>query len=119
MRFLISLAKGPNWRKDAAFHNQPFMPEHAVYVQQAFDQGDVIMAGPFMDFSGGAIVLDAATKEEAIAFAENDPTVKNGMFTFSVKEWGFRMSKFEDINPKYGQEYIDIKHKHQKELGIL
>lgn len=119
MRFLILLASGPNWKKNLAFHNQPFMPEHAVYVQQAFDKGDVVMAGPFMDFSGGAVVFDAETEEDVIAFAENDPAIKNGIFSFSIKEWGFRMSKFENINPQYGQEYIDIKHKQQKELGIL
>ena len=119
MRFLILLDRGPKWKEDVVFHNQPFMPEHAVYVQGGFDRGDVILAGPFMDFSGGAIVIDAETEEDALLFAEGDPAVKNGIFTFSLKEWGFRMSKFEAINPEYGQEYINIKHKHQKELGIL
>ncbi|TAA67905.1 YciI family protein [Planococcus salinarum] len=89
MRFLILLARGPNWIEDVVFHNQPFMPEHAVYVQKGFDGGNVILGGPFMDFSGGAIVIDAETEEDVLAFAEGDPAVQNGIFTFSLKELYF------------------------------
>jgi uncharacterized protein len=29
------------------------------------------------------------------------------------------MSKFENNNPDFGQDYLDIKHKRQRELGII
>ncbi|GAA0372791.1 YciI family protein [Bacillus horti] len=118
MRYVILLSQGPNWREGIVLHNQPYMPEHAVYVQQAFNQEKIILAGPFTDSSGGAIVIDV-TLEEAKSFAENDPAVKNGVFVYEIKEWAFKMSKFENIDPGFDQGYIDYKHTIQKELGII
>lgn len=119
MRFLIVLTKAENWIEGVRLPDQPFMPEHAVYVQQAFDQGKIIMAGPFNDTDGGAIIIDANQKEEAIEFAENDPAVKNGTFSYQIMGWAFKLSKFENISANYGQKYIDLKHQVQKELGII
>ena len=110
-------SSGPNWKDGVIFHNQPFMPEHAVYVQQKYDQGQIILAGPYMDLTGGAIVIDVESEEEVISFVENDPTVKNNIFSYQIKAWGDGLSKFEGINPKFGQEYIDYKHKIQKDFG--
>ncbi|MBS4202177.1 hypothetical protein KHA93_21440 [Bacillus sp. FJAT-49732] len=119
MRFLILLAPGQNWREDVIFHNQPFMPEHAVYVQEAFNHGKVILAGPYADLTGGAIVIDAENEDEIQTFIEHDPTVKNRIFTYQIKRWGEGMSKFENISPNFDQGYIDYKHKVQKELKII
>jgi uncharacterized protein YciI len=113
------LTPGSNWKKEVHFHNQPFMPEHAVYVQQEFNKGNIILAGPFMDLTGGAIVIDAEAEEGVIEFAKNDPTIKNGIFNYTVKQWGDGMSKFENKNPNFDQDYIDFKHKQQQELGII
>ncbi|MCA1054122.1 YciI family protein [Rossellomorea aquimaris] len=118
MRFLILLTPDENWRDDVHFHNQPYMPEHAVYVQGFFNKGNVILAGPFGDLSGGAIVVDFEREEEVMMFVKNDPTVMKGIFTYEVKRWGEGMSKFEHKNPDFGQEYLDFKHRRQKELGI-
>ncbi|MCJ8008357.1 YciI family protein [Lederbergia wuyishanensis] len=119
MRFLILLAPGENWRDDVVLHNQPFMPEHAVYVQEAYLQGKIILAGPYEDLTGGAIVIDVENKDDVQGFVENDPTVKNGIFTYQIKRWGEGMSKFENISPNFDQRYIDYKHKVQKELNII
>ncbi|MBP2080129.1 hypothetical protein J2Z64_004441 [Oceanobacillus polygoni] len=32
MRYLILLTPSLNWKDDVVLHNQPLMPEHAVYV---------------------------------------------------------------------------------------
>lgn|SRR5690625_5109350 len=119
MRFLIVLTKAENWIEGVRLPDQPFMPEHAVYVQQAFDKGYVIMAGPFKDTDGGAIIIDVEHKEEAIEFAENDPAVKNGTFSYQIMEWAFKLSKFENISANFDQGYIDFKHQVQRELGII
>lgn len=119
MRFLVLLTPAANWRDDVHFHNQPFMPEHAVYVQKYYNKGEVVLAGPFEDLTGGAIVVDVENEDEVMNFVENDPTVMNGVFTYEVKRWGEGMSKFENKNPNFGQEYLDFKHKRQRELGII
>jgi uncharacterized protein YciI len=113
------LTPGENWREEIILHNQPFMPEHAVYVQQEYNKGNIVLAGPFGDLSGGAIVIDVATEEDVFIFIENDPAVKNGIFSYQFKEWGDGMSKFENISPNFDQGYIDYKHKIQKELSII
>jgi uncharacterized protein len=119
MRFLVLLTPSANWREDVNFHNQPFMPEHAVYVQEEYNKGSIIMAGPFGDLTGGAIVIDVEKEEDVIRFAENDPAVNNGIFHYEIKQWGDKMSEFDNKSPNFGQEYIEYKHKVQKELGII
>lgn len=119
MRYLILLAPSINWKEGVVLHNQPFMPEHAVYVQNEYDRGNVILAGPFAGSTGGAIVLDAEKEEDVIAFAENDPAVKNGVFTYEIHKWDYKMSKYENVNPNFDQDFIDYKHKIQKDLGII
>lgn len=119
MRYLILLTPSINWREGVVLHNQPFMPEHAVYVQSEYNKGNIVLAGPFGGSSGGAIVIDAEKEEDVIKFAENDPTVKNGIFSYEIKQWDYKMSKFENENPNFDQGYIDYKHKIQKELGII
>ncbi|TYS15395.1 hypothetical protein FZC78_15440 [Rossellomorea vietnamensis] len=119
MRFLVLLTPSTNWRKEVHFHNQPFMPEHAVYVQEQYNKGNIILAGPFEDLTGGAIVIDVENEDDLLKFIENDPTVKNGIFKYELKRWGEGMSKFENRNPNFGQDYIEFKHKRQKELGII
>ncbi|MBY6037273.1 hypothetical protein KUV80_11435 [Fictibacillus nanhaiensis] len=119
MRFLILYTPGTNWVNGVELHNQPFMPEHAVYVQQAYDRGNIVLAGPYGDLSGGAIVVDGETEEDVISFVENDPTVINKIFSPQMKRWGEGMSKFEKISPNFDEGYIEYKHKIQKELNLI
>lgn len=119
MRYLILLTPSKNWRDGVALHNQPIMPEHAVYVQSEYNKGNIVLAGPFGGSAGGAIVIDAASEEDVIKFAENDPTVKNGVFSYEINQWDYKMSRFENKSPDFDQGYIDYKHKIQKELGII
>jgi uncharacterized protein YciI len=119
MRYLVVYSRGTAWRSIANLHNQPFMAEHAVYVQQHFDQGKVVMAGPFVDHSGGAIVIDVGSEEEAYQFVQNDPAVVNGIFNYDLNPWNDGMNRYEGKNPNFGEEYIKIKHKVLKELNII
>jgi len=119
MRYLILLTPSKNWIEGVVLHNQPYMPEHAVYIQSGYNEGKVIMAGPFAGSVGGAVVIDVEKEEDAIQFAENDPAVKSDVFCYQINKWDFKMSKYENINPNFNQEYIDYKHKVQKDLGII
>ncbi|AOV07502.1 YciI family protein [Sporosarcina ureilytica] len=119
MRYLILLTPSKNWIDGIILHNQPFMPEHAVYVQNEYNNGNIVLAGPFGSSTGGAIVIDADNEEYVIKFAENDPAVKNSVFSYEIKQWDYKMSNLENINPNFGQEYIEYKHKVQKQLGII
>lgn len=119
MRYLILLTPSINWIDGVVLHNQPFMPEHAVYVQNEYNKGNVILAGPFGESTGGAIIIDSAEEDYVVQFAENDPTVKNGIFSYEIRQWDYKMSKFENESPDFDQSYVKYKHKIQKEVGII
>lgn len=55
--------------------------EHAAYIQAATDAGLVILAGRAQDGIGPAVVIiETATADEATAFMEGDPFVREGLF---------------------------------------
>ncbi|MCI3920586.1 YciI family protein [Paenibacillus sp. TRM 82003] len=117
MRFIVLFSKGPNWRDGVVIHNQPSIPEHAVYGQQ--NQDKIILAGPFADGSGGAVVIDVESEIEAKRFVENDPAVVSQVFNYQLFEWSTVFSKYEGSKFNFDQGYLDYKHKIQKELGII
>jgi uncharacterized protein YciI len=119
MKPMIIYSQGINWKEDISLHDQPFIPEHAVYAQSLYDAGLALMGGPFADHSGGMILLQVESIEHAIEIAENDPAVKNGIFIYQVKSWNDILNHYENRNPKFYQEYLDFKHKYQRELNII
>jgi hypothetical protein len=78
-----------------------------------------MLAGPFADGSGGAVVIDVESEKEAKELAENDPAVLSGVFNYQIKEWSTVLSRFEGNKFNFDQGYLDYKHKVQKELGII
>jgi uncharacterized protein len=42
--------------------------------------GKVVLAGPFTDGSGSLIVIDMDSEAQALAFAQSDPYVTQGVF---------------------------------------
>ncbi len=62
---------------------------HLAYIKET---GVVEMAGPFLNedgqMHGSLIVLDVADRAAAIAWAENDPYAKAGLFEkVRIEEW--------------------------------
>lgn len=58
---------------------------HFAYLQQATEEGTVILAGRAQDGVGPAIViLEATSEEEAREFMENDPFVASGLMRASL-----------------------------------
>ncbi len=55
-------------------------PAHLDHLRQLVKTGRMVLAGPFVDASGGLIVGEFPSEAEAIAFANNDPYMKNGVF---------------------------------------
>jgi uncharacterized protein YciI len=48
-------------------------PDHRAYLQTGYDKGMLLMSGPQVPRTGGLIILRADTREDAEAFAHNDP----------------------------------------------
>ena len=47
----------------------------------------MLLAGPFMDHTGGLVIIEADTIEEVVQIADNDPAVLDGKFTYVVHPW--------------------------------
>ncbi|WP_282942386.1 YciI family protein [Paenibacillus sp. RC67] len=119
MRYLIIYKRGTDWSEDIPLNNQPFIPEHAVYLQLLFDEGKILMAGPFKDHTGGGVVIEVETEGEAVLIAQNDPAVLHHTFDYELKHWSDILNKYENKSKNFNQDYLDYKHKVQKDLNII
>jgi uncharacterized protein YciI len=67
----------------------PFREEHLKLVRDAYDSGEIVLAGALADPADGSILIfrgDSPTVAEN--FAKNDPYVKNSVVTsWRVRKW--------------------------------
>jgi uncharacterized protein YciI len=85
--FVLTHAPGPSWDHAKGFREQPGVEAHLGYMSGYADKGRIVTGGPFLDNSGGMMIFDVATLDDARAIAEADPTVKSGLLTVAVKPW--------------------------------
>ncbi|MCS7142785.1 MAG: YciI family protein [Aigarchaeota archaeon] len=64
-----------------------YRDDHYKYIDKLAKEGKILMAGPFVDGSGGLIVLSVASKEEAEALISQDPYIKYKLRRYTIKEW--------------------------------
>lgn len=76
MQFVIIGWDGPNGQAKRPQHR----PAHLERLQALDNQGKLIYAGPFTDNAGSLIIIEANSIEEAEAFVQEDPYVKEGIF---------------------------------------
>jgi uncharacterized protein YciI len=77
-QFVVLLKRGPNWIPGKSGSEQPLL-KHAKYLKDLMDKGSLQFAGPFLDDSGGLILLKAADESEARRIATHDPAVVEGI----------------------------------------
>jgi uncharacterized protein YciI len=65
----------------------PFRNEHLALARQAYDKGDLMLAGALADPPDGAVLVFRGP-EAAEAFAKADPYVSNGLIkSWKVRKW--------------------------------
>jgi uncharacterized protein YciI len=70
-------------------------PAHFEYADQLRAQGQLAIGGPLLDDQNRRIglifIYEAASRDEAMAFAQNDPfTLANALSSYEVTEWRLR-----------------------------
>jgi uncharacterized protein YciI len=55
-------------------------PAHREHLEANAASGKLLMAGPFVDDSGGFVILEAENEDEARAIMAEDPFTKEGVF---------------------------------------
>jgi uncharacterized protein len=82
----------PTFPQDIRDGEKLLMKEHAVYFQEQFKAGRVLLYGPVtaQDGTFGLGILEVADEVEARHFGENDPSVRAGLnrFEFSPMQLG-------------------------------
>lgn len=71
--------------------NQTLRPQHLEYLKKCMDEGKVFACGPFPDGSGGMVIYQADSFEEAEAMAKKDPYVVEKVRKLVLKEWGMKL----------------------------
>ena len=83
MKFAAMIEYTPDRDKIAAAR-----PAHREYLKGVFDSGRLAISGPFTDDSGGILVYEVDTPEQAESLIRNDPFAKRGVFlSWTIKEW--------------------------------
>ena len=97
----LILKPGPNWNYERGVREQEHWDEHARFVDDLFDRGLIMLAGPFIPEGAGALViLNIESAEEARALYANDPWARQGILLVAeAKEWTIFLDARHSANP--------------------
>lgn len=67
--------------------DEEVLEEHITYLEDQIAKGTILAKGPFTDHTGGMIIFNVETLEEAQRIAANDPVARESSRIFNFKEW--------------------------------
>jgi uncharacterized protein YciI len=73
--FAIFFASGPAWIAGKTSREQTYWIEHAAFMEKLFEDGTVILGGPYADYTGLLVIIEALHKEEVHELFGQDPFV--------------------------------------------
>jgi uncharacterized protein YciI len=86
--FLVFRDPGPSWVPGVPSRRQPLWDEHAAFMDGLFEEGRIVLGGPYADSSRVLIIVDARDAGEAAALFRDDPWEQAGILVPSqVVEW--------------------------------
>ncbi len=82
---IVHHSRGPRWDIEAGFRDQPGIRDHVRYYETLDADGRILMGGPFLDDSGGMMILRARDSLDTIrGIAMSDPAVEAGVLGMRV-----------------------------------
>jgi uncharacterized protein YciI len=87
--FIVERPIGERWIRGLGPREQPLWDEHAAFMDDLFDAGSIMLAGPLIDGSGAVIVMEAADEDEVRRLLADDPWIVEGDFlrVGEVRAW--------------------------------
>lgn len=86
--FVIVWAPGAAWTAGKTVREQAYWDEHAAYIDRLFENGTVILGGPFSDGTGSLVIVEAEEISEVLTLIANDPFVVHQIFALQdLKQW--------------------------------
>ncbi len=65
-----------------------YWTEHAAFMDQIFDDGVVVLGGPFTDETGSIVIVEAENEHEVADLFARDPFAVQGAFAINgLKQW--------------------------------
>ncbi len=86
--YLVVYQRGPAWVGNTLAEQK--LDAHGKYMLDLYEKGALKFAGPFLDDSGGAVVLEAADEASVKALVASDPAVKQGTFVSTIRPWSLQ-----------------------------
>ena len=95
IRFVVIHTPGPRWKAGSPVFEQDGVHEHIGHYKQLLESGKLTMGGPFLDASGGGMMIPGpdVAETEIVAFANADPAVLSGLLKAEVRQWLVGMSQ--------------------------
>jgi uncharacterized protein YciI len=59
--------------------------KHVGYLKILDKNGQLVLCGPFKDYDGGIVILNAESLEAAKMIAESDPFITEGFSTYELR----------------------------------
>lgn len=86
--YAVRMDPGARWDPAKATREQAFWDEHARYMDALFDDGAVVLGGPFTDRTGSMVVVRARDARHASRMFRDDPwSVHDVLVAGEVKAW--------------------------------
>ncbi|WP_227938097.1 YciI family protein [Alkalihalobacillus deserti] len=68
--------------------NATYRPDHLAFLEGLDKEGKIFARGPFLDGTGGMVIYQSDSYEEALKLAEKDPYIVHGVRSLKLHEWG-------------------------------
>jgi uncharacterized protein YciI len=78
-----------SYSADAAEKRPAVRPEHLTRVARLMEEGRLIEAGGYLDFSSALLLVRAATEAEAVALIRDDVYIRSGVWIDNVRARAF------------------------------
>ena len=86
--FILHFKPGPSWAPGKTSREQQYWSEHAIFMDKLFEEGVVIMGGPYTDYSKIMLIVEANDESEIVNIFKNDPFILKSIFVLeSITEW--------------------------------
>jgi uncharacterized protein YciI len=86
--YLVFREPGPGWVQGLPTRQQPGWDEHAAFMDRVFEQGCIVLAGPYADLSRVLLIVEARDRDAAASLFRDDPWTTTGILVDrEVVEW--------------------------------
>jgi uncharacterized protein YciI len=86
--FAIFREPGAAWLEGKTSREQPSWNEHAAFMDNLFEQGVIVLGGPYADYSGVLLIVEVENEDAAGHLFDDDPwTIHDILRKGMVKPW--------------------------------